>query len=81
MLQITTEKVVNRAGTIEKKMYEWQVNQPVPTLKAGEQLTEIWANGQELEFIKTRFQNMPINTYNSRAYWCGDLAKIIYYNL
>lgn len=42
-------------------------------------IKKLWAEGDELEYIRTRFDNVPIA--HSWCVWHGEMAQFIYDNL
>lgn len=49
-----------------------------PSLK---EITEVQASGEELEFIKDNFRNLPYVLFKKVQYWRGEMAEYIYLNL
>lgn len=60
-----------------EKSHTWYVNNEKPNVVGIGMLT---ADGDELELIRMRFENLPI-TKGNYCEWRDDLAKFIFYNL
>jgi hypothetical protein len=58
--------------------HRWTVGQPRPLF--GE-CTEVWANGEELVFIRNNFDNLPFPAGAKQVVWRGDFARFIHDNL
>lgn len=76
--------------TADNQQYGWYVNDKKPgesvaehqfqTFKPLKNVQELFANDQELNSIRTKFSNLPINHGNTCT-WRGDMAQFIYDNL
>lgn len=64
--------------------YPWYVGQDIPKLSPiilGKCLVTVTAGGDELEYIKKNFKNVPFHKSKLVQFWIGDLAKFIALNL
>ena len=68
---------------VDNKDYVWHVNSPKPKFlvkRIDFSIVQLFqADGDELELIRARFQNVPI--CYSICTWRGQLAQFIYDNL
>jgi hypothetical protein len=64
--------------TGEKIPEIWQAKDPQKPRRFP---TDIIADGDELAFILTHFQNLPVFQPGRVQQWSGDFAKFIYNNL
>lgn len=61
---------------------EWHVGEPKPSFLSSRPPTEVYADGDELEYILARFPSCPRVMGNVRGItWVGDWAAFIYFNL
>lgn len=74
------------------KLIEWHVGEKVPEdviVHPGgreefyrfQDVSEIQADGDELEYIKTNFSHLPMRNHQRIVQWKGALAQFIYDNL
>jgi hypothetical protein len=76
------------SATVLIKTVDADKRTAIITWKLGETLTPnithycyyLYADAEELDYIKRRFQNVPITTDNS-VVWQGALANFIFHNL
>lgn len=47
----------------------------------GEGVEVVQADGDELDYIKEKFSNIPFPTHKKAVAWYGDMAKFIVCNL
>lgn len=58
---------------------EWHVGEPIPV--KPEKVNSVYADYNELDYIRLHFVNIP-DYYNKRGItWLGDIAKFIVANL
>ena len=62
------------------KPIEWHVGEPVPAIAIAAD-SAVQADGDELVFVESRFQNIPMRVAKSVVRWQGDLARFIVQNL
>jgi len=60
----------------------WHMSDSVPMLfaMARENITSISAKGEELEYIRNHFDNLPIPNHRDVVFWYGETAKFIVAN-
>ncbi|KKN81554.1 hypothetical protein LCGC14_0318130 [marine sediment metagenome] len=58
------------------KIFEWHVREGRPGVNL-EQVDEIQADGDELEYIKTNFTNLPMAPLKKVVRWRGEHARFI----
>jgi hypothetical protein len=64
-----------------KESVQWYIGDKFkPTIPGAMQIIRVYADGDELEYIKARFDNIPI-VNDTRIVWKGDTAQFIYDNL
>lgn len=67
----------------------WHVGNPLPSDSLERRfgdgwidgVTEVQADGDELEHLRHQFVNLPFSTRNFSPSWFGDTAKFIVYNM
>lgn len=57
----------------------WHIGSPTPT--TDQEVVEVQADGDELEYVINRFKNIPYPSHQRVVKWHGDLAKLIANNL
>lgn len=58
----------------------WHVGDRAPNL-SPDVVMEIQADGDELEYIKRNFTNVPFHNSRRVMYWFGEMAQFIFANL
>lgn len=67
--------------TSDKKEITWHTGEKNPlSLENRRDIVEIQADGDELEYIQSKFTNIPMST-NRVINWYGDIAKFITNNM
>ncbi len=60
---------------------EWHIGEPIAIDLDFENVQFVQADGEELEYIRRNFSNLPMATNKHAPRWFGDLAKLIVANL
>jgi hypothetical protein len=67
--------------TSDKKEIAWHTREKCPLTFADRgNIIEVQADGDELEYIKNKFTNIPMST-NRVINWYGDIARFIASNM
>ena len=76
--------IVNMPGTITTQAYNWHINSPKPKFTdidfAESIVVLLQADGDELDKIRARFNDVPI-TKGNICTWRNEMAQFIYDNL
>lgn len=89
-LNIKTEIGVERwSSKIVAESTTWHTGEPLPIKKwvghtkdgLFEGCTYLQADGDELDYIRSKFDNLPIAQHRETVVWTGDLADFIFRNL
>ena len=80
------QKILKNDNKVELdgKDTKWMVGQPAPKLPVlAAKCVIVEANERELDYIRTRFANLPIvkDELTKRMIWTGDDARFIVVNL
>ena len=72
-------------GKYASHSFTWNVGEDVEAFKEKVQdydIRYLWADGKELEYIRERFDNLPIiKDREGTGNWAGEMARFIYINL
>jgi len=59
------------------KEVQWHVGETLRVMNTENLVTEIQADGDELEYLKQNFENLPYSRLARAQNWYGDMAKFI----
>ncbi len=67
-------------GEREPHHYSWHVGDRRPTKNhyPFEDVTEVYADGDELDWVRQNYSNLPLANHCKGMVWRGDLAQFIY---
>ena len=67
----------NTSAQLEK---QWHIGQTVPLIQEGYEVSEVQADGDELDYLLDNLSGLPMSK-SPVVSWFGDMAKFIIHNI